>query len=333
MIKCYHSFFILFILIFFPKKSQSQSVEQDSSKVFTINFSNDFIVKTDESYTNGLNFNYSDLRLGGLFLYRWLFPLAKENSVNYYSLYLSQDIYTPVETSLVKPELGTKERPYASTLTIGLAKTAYWESKKIKLHTSMSFGLMGKHAYGKEVQNGFHELMTESDPAAGWDEQLKTDVLLNYDLSLEKGILASKNFEMNALANASIGTLKTALGLGTNFRLGFFRDYFSGQELFDYKKVKGNASYKKAWQVYFSYKPSLNYVVYDATLQGGLILNQSSPYNLSSSEIQNVVLKQDFGFNATYKKLLFQLGIRTESKTIKEGLGHKWGYINLAYRF
>ena len=322
---------LIFFFIFLHKNIQAENIGQDSSKIFRINFSNDFLVQTDHYYTNGLNLLYSDLRLGNSFFYNVLFPYGNNQTLNSYSISINQDIYTPLDISANQKIKDRRDRPYASTLTLGLQKSIFWESKKIKLHSEFKIGIMGEYALGKEVQNGFHELLTESDPAIGWDEQLKSDILINYNLTLEKGILNKKNIEINALARTALGTEKTNLGIGLNNRIGLFRGYFEGNTQYNYKQKQ--RSYNKNWQLFFSYKPTINYILYDATLQGGMILNKKSRYPLEYSDLENIVLKQDFSITTTYKDILLRIGVISQSKEFKEGNSHKWGYINLAFRF
>ncbi len=91
---------------------------------------------------------------------------------------LGQNIYTPADIRTTA--LLTDDRPYAAWL---YGAIAYQREERDLLQTiELQLGVLGPLALGRQIQNGFHELIGVS-PAEGWGHQLHNEpgFALSYD--------------------------------------------------------------------------------------------------------------------------------------------------------
>jgi lipid A 3-O-deacylase len=73
-------------------------------------------------------------------------------------------------------------------------------------------------------------------------------------------------------------------------------------------------------------------VGYDATLEGGL-LNRSSAYTMTGSEISRFVFQTSLGLVISYGGFQIEAEQFMLSPEFNEGLWHKWGHIGLTFCF
>ncbi len=275
-----------------------------------INYDNDFFSAKDEYYTQGINIELASPFFKANPLNR-LFPVPSLWQ-NKYGVAIEHDGYTP--TDIGAPNIQYGDRPFAATLQLKAFKIA--NARGHRLSYTLSMGIVGPAAMGKEMQTGIHE-WTHGVKPLGWANQIKNDIILNYQLHYERKLLGiEKFFLLNVDGAAKIGTLTDNVSIGTNAIVGYFNDPFSD-----------NGSAKM--QVYIYDKPSYSIVGFDATLQGGLF--SKSPYTIPTSDISSLVFCNRFGAVFSYKSIMleyFQTYIGKEIETAKD---HKWGGIQLAF--
>lgn len=159
---------------------------------FTLYSENDkYFAGTDQNYTNGLKLSAlsTDLRsftdesvpapVRGLS--RLLGNLVPPDKPYKLGLSLGQNIYTPADTQTTAYQ--PNDRPYAAWLYLGVAFHIYYPPAEIggtaRLDVfEINAGVVGPAALGREVQNGFHDLINE-DHAQGWDNQIHNEPGLN----------------------------------------------------------------------------------------------------------------------------------------------------------
>lgn len=140
---------------------------------------------------------------------------------------LAQAIFTPEDTQASYPIYG--DRPYAAWthLTFSLLSVrttthnSAWQDR-----WNLDVGMVGPHAYGEQVQNGFHD-MIDVETAKGWDHQIHDEPGLN--LTFERAWRSSL-FDTPQLLGmdtdfipygvAALGNVSTLAGLGGTFRIG-----------------------------------------------------------------------------------------------------------------
>ena len=238
---------------------------------FTAIFDNDIFNYTDYYYTNGidLEFYHPLIRTSPFSL---ILPGLK-NSINYYSLSLVQNLYTPQLLEYTEVLVG--DRPFASYLTLGHQRVSLDPVRQARLQTEFVFGVIGPASLGGEAQDAIH-----SHKPVGWINQVKNDVVLNYNLKFEQGVYRGKGVEFAIFAGGQAGTLYDNVTTGLYLELGKANDrYGSVFQTTGYEK-----SFKRRIRYFLGIDAANKLVIYDATLQGGMF-NRESVYKLDDSQI------------------------------------------------
>lgn len=144
---------------------------------------NDKIANTDRHYTNGARLSWvSDRRDDGpewtRDLLETLYPFVSLKGARA-GLAMGHNIYTPTDTDATTLQLA--DRPYAGWAYIeaslhaeALDRTYFGYSVDTLDSVAVNLGWVGPQAYGREVQNNFHDLIGVSK-SLGWKHQLKNE--------------------------------------------------------------------------------------------------------------------------------------------------------------
>lgn len=311
-------------------KKQGDSAFQSAitlspDRVLKIGFNNDIFDYTDQFFTNGISFEYvspaiSDNPVKYILLPYW------GKARNYYGLSLIQNLYTPSTTKVGGILYG--DRPYASYLYFGSFKVTNDETHHFRQVSELGLGVIGPPSLGGTVQDLFHKYVPYNNEPLGWEYQISTDAVINYTVSLSKGIINTEHAQLILSGNAALGTLYTNLGGGFNLRLGWFNDFFS--DLGVRKKRVLVARGARVMQYFFSLKGSGRVIGYDATLQGGLI-NSNSVYTIPSASIIRFVAQSSLGFTFTCGAVGIEIEQIVLSPEFSNNWWHAWGHIGLLF--
>ena len=294
-------------------------------RVLKIGFDNDIFDYTDQFYTNGVRIEYvapaiSDNPVKHILLPYW------GKAKNYYGLSVVQNLYTPSTTKVDGILYG--DRPYAAYLYFGSFKVTNDEVHHFRQTSELDLGVIGKQSLGEAVQYLFHKYVPYNNEPLGWENQVCTDAVISYSVSLEKGIINTEHLQLILTADGMLGTLYDNFSGGASLRIGWFNDYFS--DLGIRKKRDLVASGKRVSQYYFTLGGRGRFVAYDATLEGGMI-NHNSPYTIPASSISNLVTQTSLGFTVTYGALGLELEQIVLSPEFSHKWWHAWGHIGLFF--
>lgn len=309
------------VFIIFPSLLLAQKIDNtvsyrniESSNYFRFHYDNDYFAATDENYTQGYNFEL-------------VTPTLKKNPVNglflklddvktQYGLSIEHIGFTP--NDYVSEAIQYGDRPFSAAIMLKSFIIETDTKNKSRLSQSLSLGLIGPGAFGKEMQVGIHKATGNKIPK-GWDNQIKNDVVLNYRIAYEKQLLKYKNaLALNANGSLQIGTLFTNVSIGANALFGILNSVFENE---------GN---KKGFQIYAYAQPIISVVGYDATLQGGLISNDS-PYTISTSGVVRLTAQYNLGLVVKTKTLYFEYTRSAITREFKTGSSAKWGGIRIGF--
>ena len=186
---------------------------QDTANIITIQAENDAVSTlrgtSDKYYTSGLRLGWTSGTnqvpdfLQGIGRTLW------GGGVQRISFDITQQLYTPQDTQISPPD--PHDRPYAGYLagTFSLLQ----DSNDWRSLLALSVGVIGPAALGKEVQNGFHNLIGDT-PNKGWHYQLPNEPAFE--------IYSQRTWR---LPIASIGPLQTDALPELTLGLGIVRDY------------------------------------------------------------------------------------------------------------
>jgi lipid A 3-O-deacylase len=227
---------------------------------------------TDQGYSNGTRFDYFYIKEkpARFFLHR-IMPKAGDSSIDTYGFSIMQVIFTP--KNIIKRIPDKHDFPYAGALFATHSLHSANQIKKYGWQTEWLLGVMGPPALGKEVQRLAHRTFGLIQPG-GWDYQLKTDLLLNFNVAAEKQIAHINNtVEFIGGAQAFAGTALNGASVYSLIRIGKMPPYFSGY-LSQFAMPKGSA---RRIQLYGIIRPSVEWVLGNALIDGGVFNKGRQP--------------------------------------------------------
>jgi len=291
---------------------------------FSLTFENDIFDMTDRYYTNGLRFEWSSPSVAHSPVSRLMLSYGHP-ATNTYSVYLTQNMYTPISTK-IPPALSGNDRPYSAYMILGHRKESTDATRQLKFTNDIILGVIGSYSLGSLMQQGVHKSLPTNDPPLGWETQISNDVIAGYRLQVEKNITGGNQWQAALLAAAEAGTLYDNLMAGFRIEAGKNMFYRNNQSVETIKQSKQ----KVKLHAYFQGESRI--IGYDATLQGGMF-NHNNIYTLTKDEIDLFVLKAETGFSVRYLQYGLELGQTIISPEYTGGRIHKWGRITLNLYF
>lgn len=276
----------------------------DSQSYFRAHYDNDFFANRDYYYTQGITLEYAHKKLGHFPVYK---VLVKANDNIQYGIRYNLFGYTP--TSIASDSILYDDRPFEGSMSLSFFSVSTNLKKKLHIASSFSIGVIGPAALGKEIQDFIHRQTGNAKPK-GWQFQIKNDIILNYQLNIEKNFFSTNGFTINGTSELRLGTLHDHLSAGLNFMAGHFNDTYTGG--------------KKKTSFYIYGQARGNLIAYDATMQGGLF-NRNSPYKISSGNVTRTTFQADGGLILKTGKLYFGYSRSFLTKEFKTGKEHQWG--------
>jgi len=280
---------------------------------FRFHYDNDYFTATDQFYTQGYSFELTA-------------PMFKKNPINFLFIKLENSSqkngislehigFTP--TTIKSNEILKGDRPFAAAIFIKSFKIESDTLNKIRIASSLSLGIIGPGAFGYEMQKEIHEWIGDEIPM-GWQHQIKNDIVINYELSHEKQFFRFKDyFALNSNITARLGTLNTNASVGLTATLGLINSPFTTYE-------------KNKFKIYLYSQPLVNFIGYDASLQGGLF-NRSSSYTIPDSDIERITLQNNFGIVMQWKSLFLEYNRVFLTREFATSNSHKWGGFRIGF--
>lgn len=227
-----------------------------------------------------------------------LFAAPKGNSS--FALSLRQSGFTPEDLTL--SQVDSSDRPYAGTLTLTYLQSSQIVNQQWKYNTGLRLGVSGPSALLKELQTSIHK-STDGTIPQGWDKQITNSLIIQYAAMGEKQFLSSlPHLRLGIGGYGEVGSfLNYIVGFGS-VKLGWFhQDYLT----FNTVRYRKSSTINK-WQLYLNFYLSGRYVLYDGTLQGGLIPFEGSPYTLAWKDYDHFTPQAIYTITASYKNFQIQ---------------------------
>jgi lipid A 3-O-deacylase len=275
---------------------------------------------SDRYYTNGLFINFrratdqTKLKAG----------LEKK----IYEISAGQKMYNPI--SGYSPNPAKQDRPFAGYLYAGAAMSWFHTDESI-LKSSIEVGTTGPNSLAEAGQKFLHRATGFYKPE-GWEYQIKNELAANLSAQYTRLLGRSDDhifdFAFEGYGNA--GTTFSGAGAGVLFRAGQINQLFnsiSANAIIGHN-AKTKALVKREFFVYI--KPQLNYVAYDATVEGSLF-NENSPVTY---DVKPIVFAQQIGIDYSSQRFTADFNVILKTKEIKStAMAHQWGSISMYYRF
>lgn len=286
-----------------------------SDNYIRLNYGNDYFTATDYYNTQNILLEYTHPKLGLSPIFHTLYH--PETSEIIYGMAIEHNAYTPRKYERTEIQLG--DRPFAGALFFKAFSIAKNITRNERITTSLSAGIVGQGAGAKQMQVFIHE-NTKNIIPQGWHNQVRNDVVLNYEMIYQRQLLAIDNFMcLSADAMGRVGTLSTKASVGLTIMAGYFQNPFATIN------IKGRKIQ------FFAYDhPEVSVVGYDATLQGGL-LNKKSPYIIEAGDITRFTFRNNWGLALKIGKVHLEYYQSFITKEFNQGMDFRNGGIQIGW--
>ena len=280
---------------------------------------------SDRYYTNGFFLNY-----------RHAIDFSKMKHSNDVANYIAgfeigQKIYNAQSGRL--PSADFVDRPVAGYLYLGISGNIIYKNEA-SVKVTARVGIVGPAAGGYPIQKfihntfGFYELNT-------WQYQVRNAPQLNLSLEVNKLLARGPWADVSYSSYLNLGTGFNAAGIGPLIRLGNFNQLFNSVSTQStVSKTANNLLHKN--EFFFYYKPQLNAVLYDATVQGNIFKDHPEPGTQEiTGDIKHLVFSNQLGVAFTTSRFVFDVGAVINTREVKQQVKstHQWGTLSVLYRF
>jgi hypothetical protein len=249
-----------------------------------------------------------------------ILPGLKDVAIDQNGISVTQNIYTPTnpDTTIILFD----DHPFSAYLAAGQFRDIYSLERKLRMRSELRIGVLGPASLGQQVQSSIHEI----EPV-GWQNQVENDVVVDYAFLIEKSLFSTPFLELNVLGQAHIGTLYNKAGGGLNMRLGNFMPFIRGPfSIFENKNPGGRLQY------WFFAESKVDFVGYDATLQGGLFSNDDI-YIIQSGQLKRTLFQACLGAAFFYNNIGVEYRHYYETPRFENAFHFGWGSITAVLAF
>ena len=216
-------------------------------------------IHNDQYYTNGLEI-----------IYRYLGNPKRDNVAKKTTAFSAgQYIYNP--QSPETPEVNVQDRPFAGYLFAKAAISTFYTNESV-LKVSGSAGVVGPESGAEQVQKRLHRTINFGK-VEGWGYQIRTVPAAQLEALYSHKVFSEcfhEKVDFHLMGEASLGTIWLSGAVGTMMRISLAGNLKPMYEsaLHNATLAKGDNPYngRREWLLFLN--PSLQYMRFDATIQG-----------------------------------------------------------------
>lgn len=224
------------------------------------------------------------------------------------------------------------DRPYAGMFSLAAHKDFFLDNGQF-LGLSFELGWMGPASQTDGFHIAWHGFFGLPDPN-GWFAQVNDGPILNGYINHGLALLSTTKGEVNGdiflESNAAFGTVFNSIRESLVFRFGKINPIqlsgFFGNTL---GLIKPPKKTKIALEAYIFYSPGIQHIIYDGTLQGGL-LSRTSDFTKSPRPWRT---HHRFGLQLRYDVFDFNFNVYVHTKEANGLRNHHYAGIELKRRF
>jgi len=235
-----------------------------------------------------------------------------------------QKIYNPQSGDV--PSVLYVDRPYAGYLYAGSTlNLLYANESNLKLGAQV--GIIGPGSGAAGVQTTVHSWLGFYPPT-GWERQIHDGAQLNLSAQYNRLLGRDENVDATFNSYANLGNGFSGAGAGLMFRAGTIN------HLYNSISTQSTVSRAAAPHEFFAYyKPALNYVAYDATIQGSLLNKTVYPQQITLDKTPFIFSNQ-IGGAITANHFVFDVSVIFHTHEVTEmKQSEQWGSVSGFYRF
>ena len=224
------------------------------------------------------------------------------------------------------------DRPFAAYLYVGSTlNLLYKDESNLKLGAQI--GIVGPAALGKPIQEFVHRAFGLYKPS-GWEYQVDNDFEINLSAEYNRLLARASWADVSLTSYADLGNGFAGAGIGPMFRLGDFNQLFNSESTQSTAIKSRSFTPLNSRELFFYYKPQINVVAYDATIQGSLFGSKSSTSMEVTLNPERLIFSNQVGIGYSGKRFVIDAAAIFHTKDVKEMIeSHQWGTVTLLYRF
>lgn len=308
--------FISVVVLLFSLSIQGQGkrlnrelqIENDND-AYTLNLSR------DQYYSNGVAIRYRRLTDS----LKWNESLTKK--IRAYEI--NHRIYSP--RHLFWEDVNDMDRPYAGQISL-TASNEYYYKNEAYLKAKVELGWMGPALLTGDLQYHWHKTFGMQLPL-GWDYEINNAPIINTYGTYGRKLASSTNIDLTSESNIALGTTFTHLRQELMVRFGTIKPINQSTQYNGVLGIENNGP--GVHEFYFFMSPGVEYVAYNATIEGNLIGKES----IYTEVREPFVFQMRAGIMASWTKFDFALIYYRRTKETTEATYHKYVGIRMNQRF
>lgn len=231
--------FVIILCLVTPHVGATNTIPENDSWTFSLQFENDLFGDTDQNYTNGIKLSlvspdltqFKDSKKFNPWVSWWVdhLPFVKHTLNDSSETILQRNIAISVGQKIFTPQdiqttsLIPNDRPYGGWLYFG---TGFHTKTSKRLDTlELQLGIVGPYSLAEDTQNFVHKVR-DILTAKGWDNQLENEPAFAV-IYEQKRRFRPDNFhtrwgyDLIGHAGGAVGTVYTYGNLGAEARIGW----------------------------------------------------------------------------------------------------------------
>ncbi|RWW99564.1 lipid A deacylase LpxR family protein [Flavobacterium cerinum] len=243
---------------------------------------------------------------------------------------VGQYIYNP--QSVRANEINVNDRPFAGYLFAEAGINTFYTDESI-FKLTFQGGVVGPESGAEEVQRGLHQLVGYPT-VRGWQYQITTTVAVQAAAFYSKKIFAERykeKVDFHVQGEINIGTIWTTASIGAMSRISFKRPL---QAMYNSSLhgavLNHNKEFYKEQREFFLYiNPMVQYMQYDATIQGSHF-NTTSPVTFPLIPFR---FNAEIGLKYRYNNWNYSYSVHYRGKELSNNVitGFYYGSIQVSY--
>lgn len=223
------------------------------------------------------------------------------------------------------------DRPFAGYL-YGGGSMNWLYTNESNLKVSLELGTIGPSSLGEKGQVLLHDLVGFYE-IQGWESQVKDELGINakieYNRLIHRGASLKNDFTLTS--KARLGNTFSSAGVGLLFRSGIINQLFNSASTASTLSNNSKTEALNEREFFFYAEPSLSYVAYDATTEGGLFRDDKGPVTF---DVKPLVFSQQVGVMYAKNRWTLDFSAIFKSREIKsDAKAHQYGSAALYYKF
>ena len=208
---------IIFLLLTSLINAAQEQFELES---FSYSMENDTNVDTDFGYTHGAKISFLFYRDDTRDSFLNIPFTSSQNTNNFISFSYANQMFTPYDLDETQPIKDDRSYAGYSYVEIGLHQTTRTYLDSLTLQT----GVVGPSSGVENLQGFFHKYIDARD-AAGWDNQLKDELILQLNYMHKWRFELSNIYDLESIiipySGINLGNASVKASAGAQYRIGF----------------------------------------------------------------------------------------------------------------